>query len=105
MISLNVLGDWHTLDTLNGYYRLVDLFNAVGKPAGKSPENFVREVKHPVQYSIQVKKHVWANQDRLYAYAAYIDPAFADVMNRVLTEPAASRRALARTIATGVIHK
>lgn len=102
MISINVMGDWHTLDTLNGYYRLEDLFKAVGSPEGKEPIVFANERGPHAAYTIQRKKYVWANQDKVYGYAAFLDPKFDEIMQEVLET---GDLALARTIATGVQHK
>jgi len=102
VISVKVLGEWHTLDTLNGMYRLDDLHAAVGKPEDMGPRSFVRAKQPHAPYSIQVKqKYIWANQSKVYGYAAYLDPAFDAVMQEVL----AGDKSLAKTIATGVQHK
>ena len=102
MINVKVLGEWHELDTINGYYKLDDLYRGVGSPEGQSPLSYVRGNAPHAAYSIQMKKSTWANQVKTYAYAAYLDPEFARISREVL---ASGDVELAKTIATGVLHK
>lgn len=102
MISVNVLGEWIQLDTLNGYYRLEDLFKEVGSPEGKDPVVFANECGPHAAYTIQRKKYVWASQAKVYGYAAFLDPKFDETMRNALET---GDLTLARTIATGVQHK
>lgn len=102
MISVKVLQEWHELDTLNGYYCLRDLFRAVGSPADKSPDDFVRLCAPHKPYTIRINKTVWASQIKVYEYAAFLDPHFDAVMKEYLVTKDV---AIARTIATGVTHK
>lgn len=102
MIKIKVQGVWVTLDTLNGYYRLEDLWAAHGKPASFSPRNFMRSQGPHRAYSLQFRKYVWGSQSKLYQYAAWICPQFSDIMHEALE---AGDAGIARQIVTGVIHK
>lgn len=102
MIEVKVNNEWHELDTLNGYYRLEDLFKSAGSPEGKDPRDFINECGPHSAYSIQRKKHVWASQSKVYAYAGFLDEEFQKIMDEVLTS---GNIELASTIATGVMHK
>ena len=106
MISIKVLNDWHTLDTINGYYKLNDLFKLVGSPEGFDPETFVRTQGPHSDYSIQRKKHIWATRLKLYSYAAFLDEEFNETMlliaDTINTDIALT---LALSISTGVQHK
>lgn len=102
MIDVNVLSEWHRLDTLNGYYRLDDLFKGVGKPEGKTPRDFLREACTPEDKSIRVNKYVWGNQNQAYAYAAYLCDDFRAHMEEALDLKDVR---IMRKFATGVMHK
>ena len=102
MISVKINKEWHELDTLNGYYKLEDLFKSVGSPEGKDPKTFINECGPHSAYSIQRKKHVWASQSKVYAYAGFLDKEFKAVMDEVLLT---GDTELASTVATGVKHK
>lgn len=102
MLSVKVLGDWCTLDTINGYYRLDDLWKESGKPEGLDPVSFSRDHGPHEIYSIRRNKYVWATQAKVYEYAAFLDEEF-----KALWEEAKDLRdvSLLRNVATGVIHK
>lgn len=103
MISVKVLNEWHELDTLNGFYRLEDLFWLTGRPEGLDPRAFLRSGKRYGSNDIQVNKYTWVKQHVVYGYAAYLDPEFKAVLDQILD--ADDRAALARTVATGVKHR
>ena len=95
MLSILVKDDWHELDTLNGYYRLDDLWKGVGSPEGLDPRTFVEATKPHTLYTIQIRKHVWSGQAKLYEYAAFLDPAFKAILETYDLE-------LFKTVTTGV---
>lgn len=103
MISICLQGVWHELDTLNGCYRLDDLFRAAGKPEGRDPRAFVEHLKPHKLGTIQVRnKYVWSNQAKVYQYAAWLDVDFKDTLVEVLKDYPVLNLELAKTIATGV---
>lgn len=102
MIKINVAGDWATLDTLNGYYCLEDLWAAYGKPEGFDPRTFLRTCGPHRRYTMQSRRKVWCSQAKVYQYAAWVDPKFNAIMAEALETKDVE---LAKQIATGVIHK
>ena len=95
MIRVKFLGEWHELDTLNGYYRLEDL-------GGPEPRDFVKATKPHRKYTVQCRRHVWVSQVKVYQYCCWADPEFAKVWHAAEEAMDAD---LARQVATGVIHK
>lgn len=91
------------MDTLNGYYRLDDLFRAVGSPEGRSPRDFVESTKPHTLGTLQVRnKYVWSNQAKVYQYAAFLDKTFSGTLSKVLEDYPKLDLKLAKTIVTGV---
>lgn len=92
MIKVRFLGEWHTLATLNGYYRLEDL-------KGPSPADFLATQGPHTMYTIQCKRFIWASQPKVYQYCAWADPEFKAAM-----EAALESGDMSLAPATGVIH-
>ena len=91
MINVKLNGDWHTLDTLNGYYRLDDAWLAAGKPEEFTPKEFIKRNGPHRQYSMQrVGSKIWGSQVKVYQYCSWMCPKFRE-------DPEGS--------ATGVQHK
>lgn len=102
MISVKVKDEWCTLDTLNGYYRLDDLWSSVGNPMDKTPRTFALSKMHKMDSIQFTKNKTWGNQVKLYEYCSYIDNVFKQIMHEACTTKDLD---LALTIATGVLHK
>lgn len=97
MVSVKVLGEWHTLDTLNGLYCLQDLHTLSGSPQGKSPEDYLKSSPASAN-TIQRRARLWGSQGNVYGYASFIDPEFKAAMDTLDID-------IMKGYATGVIHK
>lgn len=102
MIEVKVFGEFHPLDTLNGYYRLDDLYTQVGRPKGLSPREFVGSKLHKMYSVMLTRTKTWGNQVKVYEYAAFLDPKFLEVMTQAVS---LKSRELALQISTPVMHK
>lgn len=91
MIKVKLLDEWHTIDTLNGYYCLEDVWKAAGKPEDFRTQEFVKRNGPHRDYSIQrVGPRIWGCQSKVYQYCGWLCPEF---------------KADMKSHATGVIHE
>lgn len=95
MIKVKVLNNEHELDTLNGYYRLNDLWKLSGSIEGLDPVGWMQGHGPHSQYSVQLRTvkragkvvsvNIWGNQSKLMEYSAFICPEFKNRFVNALT--------------------